>query len=114
GCDGRLDPADDDAIVAERLRLRRQGWQPTVERCQRHVAAARRQAELVEPTAHLLRRVPVQVEELDALVADRRHSSERPFEVASAILADRVQHQADSRHPPAPFRWSLISPWYHW
>ena len=54
------------------------------------VAAAGDEPELVEPRAHVAGLVAVQVEELDALVAERGDRAQRAFEVAGAFARARV------------------------
>ena len=60
--------------------------------------AGHRQPEPVEPVAHLLRRVAVQVEELDTLVAHLGNRAQRTVKVGSALVAHGVEHQADAAH----------------
>ena len=54
--------------------------------------------ELVQPPAHLDCVVAVQVEELDTVVADLPHRPEHAFEIARAVVANRVQLQRDAGH----------------
>lgn len=53
---------------------------------------------VVEPPAHLPRCVAVQLEELDAVVAQPADASDRSLEIAVAFLPDRVELERDSRH----------------
>jgi hypothetical protein len=58
------------------------------------VPAADREPELVEEGPHVVRVVTMEVDQLDTLVADLANAAQRPFEVAPAVAAQRVQHQA--------------------
>ena len=73
------------------------------------MAARDLEAEPVEPRAHLGRGEAVQVEELDSLVADLRDAAQRFLEVLRALLAKRVEHEADLRHASAGFRPAMRS-----
>src|SRR5215831_9871412 len=59
--------------------------------------------ELVEPATNLAGVVAVQLEQLDALVALGGDRPQRPLEVACALVAHGVEHQADAAHS-SPFR----------
>ena len=80
------------------------------------MARAGDEAGLVEHARDLGRRVAVQVEELDALEADRGHLAERRREVARALVAHGVEHQADARHAgscrcaamKSRYQWKLV------
>ena len=95
----RVDPADDEATPAEHVGLLRERRQPGLDRLELRVAAARDEPALVEPAADVLGPLPVQAEELDALVAHGRDLAQRATEVALALAAHGVEHQADARHP---------------
>jgi hypothetical protein len=94
----RLDPAQYEPVGTERRTLRRERRQPHLERIERGMPAAGDQAKLVQPAAHGRSVVSVQVEELDTLIAQRGNRTQRPLEIAGAVLAHRVEHQADARH----------------
>ncbi len=83
---------------AEYAALLSQLGQPGLDRVQPRVPRYGDEAELVEPTADGGRLVAVQVEDLDALVADRGHRAEHALEVARALVAHAVEHQADACH----------------
>ncbi len=52
------------------------------------------EAELVQPACDRLGRVTVEVEDLDALVAERRNLAERALEVGRTGVAHGVEHQS--------------------
>ncbi len=98
----RVDPAERDPVAAERPQLRRERRQLRVERVQACMPARGDEPELVEPLTHLACVVAVQVEELDTVVADFRDRPEHALEIARALVANRVEHEADLGHrPPA-------------
>ena len=90
---GRIDPAHDEPLPAERTRLGGELGQPALDRLEAAVARDRDQVELVQPACDRLGRVSVEVEDLDALVAERCNLAERPLEVGRAGVAHGVQHQ---------------------
>ena len=83
------------AAPAERPRLCREGRQLRLDRVERGVPAARDEPGVGEPCGDLIRLVAVEVEELDALVADRGHLAQRRLEVAGAVLPHRPELQPD-------------------
>ena len=68
---------------------------------------------LVEHAGDLRGAVAVQVEELDALEADRGHLVERRGEVARALVAHGVEHQAEARHTVSS-RCAAMKSRYQW
>src|SRR5439155_23843698 len=90
--------AGHDAFGGELRQLR-------LDRIEPCMPAERGEAELVEPASYGGRVVPVQVEELHAVVAERGNGAQRAFEVPCSVLAHGVEHQADARHATsAPLR----------
>ena len=95
----RSDPGQHEAVGSDRSELAGEPVQIGLDRVEARVPAADREPELVEQRPHLVGAVAVQVEELDPLVADLADGTQRPFEVARALGAERVQHQSDTAHP---------------
>ena len=95
---GRIDPAERDPVATERPQLFRQRRQLQLERVQAGMPPRGDEPELVQPPAHLDCVVAVQVEELDTVVADLPHRPEHAFEIARAVVANRVQLQRDAGH----------------
>ncbi len=91
---GRIDPAHDEPLPAERARLRGELRQPALDGLESAVARDRDQVELVQPVRDRLGRVSVEVDDLDTLVAERCNLAERPLEVGRAGVAHGVEHQS--------------------
>src|SRR5581483_11452946 len=93
-----LDPRQDEPARAERLELAAQTVELVLDRVEPRVQAGDRKPQLVEQRAHLARLAPVQAVQLDPLVAELADAPQRSLEVAGALVADRVELQADARH----------------
>ena len=105
----RLDPAENEPVGAERRELRRELAKIRLDRVQPSMPPRDFEPELVEPRTHFGCLEAVQVEELDAVVPDLRDCAERSFEVAGALVTERVQHESDLRHAIAGFRLAMKS-----
>ena len=91
------DPPQHEAIGSDRSKLIGQLVEIALDSVEKHVPAADFELELVEQRPHSVRVMPVEVEELDSLVADLANGPEHSVQVALALAAQGVQHQSDAR-----------------
>src|SRR5262249_47989519 len=93
-----IDPADGGAVDSENAELLGNVTHVALDRLHANVTTRRDEIRRVEPRPHLLRRVAVQLEELDTVEALLTHGTQHTFEIAVAGLTDRPELKPNAWH----------------
>src|SRR5262245_40064890 len=93
-----IDPADRGSVDSEDAQLLLKLAQLTLHDLQANMTARRDEIRRVEPRAHVLHRVAVQLEELHTVKALRTHRPQHALQIAVASVADCPELKPDAWH----------------
>src|SRR5262249_18373803 len=92
----RIDPADRGPVGSEDTELLGELAQLALDHLEADMTARRDEVRRVEPRAHHLHRVAVQLAEIDPVEALRPHGPQRAREIAGDRVADRPELKPDT------------------